>query len=851
MTPPATECDRDVKSLRKASQSKSASIGTPLIPSSRAKARPKGPKLVPHASSPSTFSGPPINTNLSSYDRTDPFSAFNVLLKLLGSLSSRVGALQYRLAPAEHKLSLHLLAIIEPFLGTELSLLLPPCITTNATDGTGPVIRRRTLTRQPTEILDSITSHIDTPRDLLSFSSTCRRIYDVVFPRHIYYRVIRCKISSIKVWHHLSTHKSLARNVRKLEIVDERAVVNGSIRGAMAGNGVRVLIPPDIQGRDTDFEATSSAASHESSEDDHQRAKSRVYAKQERMLIRALGQMSGLEAFVWSCNHSPISVTDLWPTLLKCRDLKSVEVANNLIFKSLEEDNADSTAESSQESGQDDRKALVLPGLESISFRTAPHSYGSSRTPVLNRISNLVSHCPGIKSLDISYTPPRNSTNTLSTRPLADEFLLCNRWSSSLTSLTLTNLRCQTSSIQGGGMNVGMESLAGFLAGHPCLEILNLDIMVSPPPPAATPTPALAAVVAGLGPANPPPAQAPAPPTADHHDAPLLVLPPNSLPYLRELRTSRDMATAILSCPSDTGSERPLEALRGFRLSGALASLSNSALGPVSGVAALRAIRGATRAREADQLFLDTLKRYNKTVKCIEMIGWTEMEDIRRIAECLPSLHSLDVGRKVGGSGTGVNAHNNNGSNSWNGDRETRERDWNRNGNGSGSALPPVTNPMEWANVLTALPELEEVKGIRFFYEVPTSPVHHHQHSNDVSTGSMSSTSTPAGAAPSATTTMPTISHLPSPPSTLSATEQSRMKKNNEVAGMLVWKCPKLRRVDYWQEAVGRVVLLGQDSVHQSGSAVSGSVSTGSGVGDGVAETKQGKVRWGVGRVRL
>ena len=58
-----------------------------------------------------------IDTSVQSYDRTDPFFAFNVLRKLLGALPSRIGGCQYKLTPEEHKISMHLLNIVEPFVG--------------------------------------------------------------------------------------------------------------------------------------------------------------------------------------------------------------------------------------------------------------------------------------------------------------------------------------------------------------------------------------------------------------------------------------------------------------------------------------------------------------------------------------------------------------------------------------------------------------------------------------------------------------------------------------------------------------------------------------------------------------
>jgi hypothetical protein len=226
-----------------------------------------------------------VNTNLSSYDRTDPFLAFNVLRKLLGALPSRIGGCQYKLSPEEHKLSIHLLTIVEPFIGLSPS--------------------RRTITRQPTEILDAIVFYVDSNHDLLSLGLSCRRLHSVIFPRHFDYRLIRCKVSSISVWNHLIIHRSFARNVRKLEVIDERSTTTE-------------IIPPGILTSDTDLESTDDEFG--------------IHAKQERYLVSALTKMSALRSFSWSCNHSPISIDNVWPTLLKCHSLNKVVINDNLIF---------------------------------------------------------------------------------------------------------------------------------------------------------------------------------------------------------------------------------------------------------------------------------------------------------------------------------------------------------------------------------------------------------------------------------------------------------------------------------------------------------------------------------------
>ena len=47
--------------------------------------------------------------------------------------------------------------------------------------------------------------------------------------------------------------------------------------------------------------------------------------------------------------------------------------------------------------------------------------------------------------------------------------------------------------------------------------------------------------------------------------------------------------------------------------------------------------------------------------------------------------------------------------------------------------------------------------------------------------------------------------------------KHSRIRKNDEVAGALAWKCPKLRRVDYWEEGVEKVVVLLRERKHGHG----------------------------------
>lgn len=245
------------------------------------KSRKSSPPTLKHA-----LRRPPlVDTNILSYDRTDPFNAINALRRLIGSLASRVGGCQYRLNPDEHKLSLHLLTIVEPFVGLSPS--------------------RRTLTRQPTEILDAIVFHVDSKRDLLALALSCHRLHAVIFPRHYEYRVVCAKASSISLWNHLIVNRALARNVRTLEIIDERS-------------SKPLVLPTDIMKTDTDLE---------SSDDELM-----LHSKQEKLLISALNKMAALQSFHWSCNHSTISIDNVWATLMKCQILSQVTISDNLVF---------------------------------------------------------------------------------------------------------------------------------------------------------------------------------------------------------------------------------------------------------------------------------------------------------------------------------------------------------------------------------------------------------------------------------------------------------------------------------------------------------------------------------------
>jgi len=292
--------------------------------------------------------------------------------------------------------------------------------------------------------------------------------------------------------------------------------------------------------------------------------------------------------------------------------------------------------------------------MRSVSLHSANHAFGVTKNRSLNRVSNmLVNRCPNLENLDVGCEPIKGAT-----KPQIDDFFLEGRWPS-LRSLSLRSMWCSTN---------GINAAASFLADHANLEVLHLDI--------------------GRSLNN------------------SLVLLPNSLPRLRELKSSKEVATAILSCPADV--IRPVETIKGVSLAGPM----------------------------WDEKFAEALKKHD--IKRLELVRFNDLDDIRKLVEYVPKLTWLDVGQRMN----------------------------NKNG--------PLTvpNAAEWAEVLSKLPELTAFHGVHFFYE-----------------------SLPSDREVDATT----------------HSDRSRIYKNNEIANVLAWRVPKLRRFDHWEDGSGKVVVVLRD----------------------------------------
>jgi len=590
-----------------------------------------------------------VDTNVAAYDRTDPFAAVNTLHKLLAVLPSRTGGNQLKLSQDEHKLAMLLLSIVEPFVGLEPS-------------------KKRSLTRQPTEILDEVVSHIDSKRDLLSLGLTCKRLADVVFPRHFSYRTIRAKLSNLALWHHLSVHRTLARNVRQLEVLDERMPARC------------ILVPPDLLLQsDTDLESSDDELS--------------MHGKQTRVFVSALTRMTCLDAFVWSCGHPLVSLHDVWPTLLRwCATLRDFQINDASIFNVKPSDASEDGIRKRQQAA---KRKLTLPRLSSVSVQSLKKGFGQGKKPELTDVVEMLHSSPNLEELNIKYAPFKGAPSLH-----ADSLFHFGRWPF-LRSLYLTNVACSTE---------GLEAASSFFASHEGLEVLHLTAFSGR--------------------------------TFD--------LPPGALPRLRELRASKDFAARIMACslpPCDGRAvqvTRPLETLEGMRL-----------VGPGCDV------------------FLDGLRRH--PVKKLVLAGYGEIEDVRKLVECIPLVTHLDIGRKA----TAVLTQN--------------------KATPSVSTFPiigSISNVVDWLEMLAHLPGLVSFHGARFFYAVSENVL----------------PSSSGGG------TNGTNNNTPIPGPSISASDRSRLRKNDEIASLLAWKCPKLRRLDHWEDGrdAGKVIVLSRDSVGSS-----------------------------------
>jgi len=224
----------------------------------------------------------------------------------------------------------------------------------------------------------------------------------------------------------------------------------------------------------------------------------------------------------------------------------------------------------------------------------------------------------------------------------------------------------------------------------------------------------------------------------------------------------------------------PLESVKGFKLSGNGNNTQQSSSRSIP-----------------DAIFLSNLKQVAHTIRRVEMVGWHDMEDVRKLTACIPNVQHLDLGRRIGGATANP-----------------------RHVSNPEKGVAPATNMVEWAELLAALPDLMSMHGVKFFYEVSSvsSTTTSSASNNYNNTHSNGQTPSFVSGSFSRDTIQPShVSKQGLTQMSLSKMERSRMCKNDEIAGVLAWKCKKLRRLDHWDESGGKIIVLLRDHEHLGG----------------------------------
>lgn len=171
----------------------------------------------------------------------------------------------------------------------------------------------KSLENLPNELLDQIVNLLDEPSDLLPLALASSRFCSIIIPRHLHYRHIRCSAQDgLKLWDALSKDKSLARNVRSLQLQ-----LSPPLR-----------IPPIYTPSLDDVVKLVKRSSVEKVE--------AVDGDDERALLKGLKNMVNLAAFRWTMDHAHLQTvpldpengdrSNIWTVLSTLPTLREVEV---------------------------------------------------------------------------------------------------------------------------------------------------------------------------------------------------------------------------------------------------------------------------------------------------------------------------------------------------------------------------------------------------------------------------------------------------------------------------------------------------------------------------------------------
>ena len=166
------------------------------------------------------------------------------------------------------------------------------------------------LSERPVELISHICSFLDSPKDLLSFSLTSRRVCGTVIPNHIECRHIRCDVRCVALWKKLADLPWVASRFVSLEIIG-RFETTALTNPIIPNHHPSFVIPDCASGITTRWQ---------------EERREEFWSDCIHALAAAVRVMSGLRSFRWIDKEEAQSMNDVFAALQNCTRLDNVQI---------------------------------------------------------------------------------------------------------------------------------------------------------------------------------------------------------------------------------------------------------------------------------------------------------------------------------------------------------------------------------------------------------------------------------------------------------------------------------------------------------------------------------------------
>ncbi|KIJ51631.1 hypothetical protein M422DRAFT_243932 [Sphaerobolus stellatus SS14] len=233
------------------------------------------------------------------------------------------------------------------------------------------------LPQLPADVLDTIAFQLDHPKDLVSLARTCRKFFEIVHPKHLYYRRISCDPRRESIWKGLISHRGIAERFARLSLFDETRP-----KAPFDERKLYRLLPLSFK---TDQNVANKKAEPKSDA-------SRPYLS---LLPDVIANFSNLVRFSWVCPNFTVAEHNILPEMLvmmtgSCPALKEIEL----------ELDAHGTSHSSISENELDLPLPIFPQVTQFILRYFSRTIAPPLIPFLVRV--VKTGCPTI--IDLNFT---------------------------------------------------------------------------------------------------------------------------------------------------------------------------------------------------------------------------------------------------------------------------------------------------------------------------------------------------------------------------------------------------------------------------------------------------------------